>query len=115
VLILQRTLKEPGKYSGFYFVENGEFQWKEVVQAIQDGLVEAGYTSETSPINATSKEVHERVFSNTGMDMYSMIGGNSRARAVKGRKLGWEPRFSSYDRFLTDVFEHVLIQSRFSK
>jgi nucleoside-diphosphate-sugar epimerase len=115
VLILQNVLKEPNRHSGFYLAENGEFKWKEVVQAIQDGLVQAGYTSETTPSNTTSKEEYAKAFGTQSMDMISVVGGNSRARAIKGRRLGWNPRFSSKERFLRDCFEHVFIQSKFAK
>lgn len=106
-------LSEPGKHCGFYFCEGGEFAWKDVTKAIQTGLVECGFTTETNPKDAMHGEAYEEVFTkHDDFDYDNIVGGNARVRAVKARALGWRPLRSTAENFFNDITDLVTLIAR---
>jgi nucleoside-diphosphate-sugar epimerase len=104
-LLLRKTIEEPNKHSGFYFGSNEEYQWKEAVQAIQDGLLAAGFTTKPYAQSPAPEEA-KQVFS--GSYNWTLgVASASRARAVKGPELGWERPLSSKSKFLLDIVQEV--------
>lgn len=110
-LLLKKAIEEPNKHSGFYFASNEEFQWKEAVQAIQDGLVIGGFTTATEAKGLSSHE-SKNIF--TGSYPWDMaVGSASRPRAIKGPAIGWNRMYSSKEKFLNDIVQEVAILARY--
>lgn len=73
----------------YFFCENGnEFSWREVAEEIGKSLKEKGLIKDAEP-REFSKDDWEDLF---GEDTAGVIGLNSRSKAERLRKLGWEPR-----------------------
>ncbi|KAL9618773.1 MAG: hypothetical protein Q9160_006567 [Pyrenula sp. 1 TL-2023] len=72
----------------YFFCENGkEFSWLEVGQEVGKALYEAGKIKEAEP-KTFPEDQYDDLF---GWLTPCVIGLNSRSRAVRLRKLGWEP------------------------
>ncbi|KAF2089273.1 NAD(P)-binding protein [Saccharata proteae CBS 121410] len=82
--IPSEVLKNP-----YFFCENGrEFSWREAAEEIGKSLHKAGKISDPEP-----REVTENLYGDLFGDWTpGVIGLNSRSRADRLRKLGWEPR-----------------------
>ncbi len=72
----------------YFFCENGkEFTWREVAEEIGKGLHAAGKIESPEP-KTIPKELRQEPIGNYPV---SVSGYNSRSRAVRLRKMGWEP------------------------
>lgn len=104
--LLLKSIAEPGKHTGFYFCENGEFEWHEVGDAIQKGLRQAGYHTTQDKAKNTSKDDGsiKKVFEKVKFPFTDVNGGNARVRSTRARKeIGWSPAISSKKEFLDDI------------
>jgi len=73
----------------FFFCENGnEFSWKEVGEHVGEALYKRGLIKDPQPREYSEKDFGDLFGEETG----AIIGLNSRSRAVRLRKLGWEPK-----------------------
>ncbi|ETN37862.1 uncharacterized protein HMPREF1541_07485 [Cyphellophora europaea CBS 101466] len=73
----------------YFFCENGvEKSWLEVATEVGKGLYAAGKIQDPTP-KTVPEDKYEDLF---GPFSSAVIGLNSRSRAVRLRKLGWEPR-----------------------
>ena len=73
----------------YFFCENGyEASWKEVATEIGKGLHAAGKIKDPNP-KEFPKDLYNDLF---GPGTDAVIGLNSRSRAVRLRKLGWQPK-----------------------
>lgn len=100
-ILFKAMFAEPKKHNGFYFCENGEFEWKFVTQAIQEGLIinalaEPGTTSLDADEVARKEKLKLPI---GGIAPDFVVSGNSRNKAVLLRQLGWEPHYSSMQSF----------------
>lgn len=83
----------------YYFCENGcDTSWKAIARMIGQGLEKAGKIKSTEPKTIPESD-YDDLFgkADTGLT----IGLNSRSRAVRLRRLGWEPK----ERSVQDSFE----------
>jgi len=89
---LYRLALEKAPAGSFYFVENGEASFKEIVDAIGDAL-NLGKAHDWAPADAIARWGRElAVFG---------LGSNSRVRADKARaELGWKPTHSSVQEWI---------------
>lgn len=117
-LLLVNMIKNPGKHNGFYWCEGGEFDWHEVGTQIQQGLIDAGITTQKNA-NALdtvpdSDQFGQVFFDKDEYDYNNIIGGNSRVRANRARnELGWEPVYSSREQFFDYITNEVMLLSRY--
>ncbi|KAI0649448.1 NAD-P-binding protein [Trametes meyenii] len=81
-------------WEGLYFGENGEHSWYQISRAIGDALVALGIAQDPEPTTFTVPELI-KYFTSEAWGYYS--GTNSRARADRGRALGWKPRYTTED------------------
>ncbi len=73
----------------YFFCENGyEASWKEVATEVGKGLHAAGKIKDPTP-KEFSEDMYDDLF---GPYSSTLIGLNSRSRAVRLRELGWQPR-----------------------
>ncbi|RMZ83862.1 hypothetical protein DV737_g1485, partial [Chaetothyriales sp. CBS 132003] len=73
----------------YWLCENGEeFSWREAAEAIGQALSKAGQIESPTPRNPP-RELYSELY---GQRTESYMGLNCRARAVRLRKLGWQPR-----------------------
>lgn len=73
----------------YFFCENGrEFSWKEVAENVGKALHAKGLIKDPAPKEYSKEDWDELFGEYTG----TVIGLNSRSRAVRLRELGWEPR-----------------------
>ncbi|KAI9837874.1 MAG: hypothetical protein M1837_002694 [Sclerophora amabilis] len=91
VLLTEEALKPNGGNAtwgpeGYYFVENGEHTWGEVISAVAESAHQRGLVS-SSKVDQVSKDEAE------GLQPFGSIlwGGNSRCRAQRLPALGWKP------------------------
>lgn len=99
----EQTLENP-----YYFCENtgdNEPSWKDIAEAIGEGLHKAGKIKHPTP-RTLPKELYGDVFADfTG----AVIGLNSRSRAVRLRELGWKPREKDWKTsYLEDELPEIL-------
>ncbi|KAF8223098.1 NAD(P)-binding protein [Tricholoma matsutake] len=76
---------------GFYFGENGETSYLNVVNAIGQAMVELGISKSAEPTSYTKEEM-DKYFG--GSDL---LGTNSRCRANRSRAIGWKPTRTTAD------------------
>ncbi|PIL36717.1 hypothetical protein GSI_00406 [Ganoderma sinense ZZ0214-1] len=81
-------------WEGFYFGENGEHHWIDISTTIGQVMVELGLSENPEPTTFTVDEL-KKYWSSEGAGWYS--GTNSRARADRGRALGWKPKYTTQD------------------
>lgn len=112
-ILIWRCVEMPGQLSGIYFAEGGEFQWKQVSAAIQCGLMEGGFSIESTPLDTPIERIEE-VFGHhaQGMDARVVLGGNARIRANKARGLGWIPKRSTKDQLFSWIALEVNLLAR---
>lgn len=110
-ILFKAMLSEPKRHNGFYFCENGEFEWKFVTQAIQEGLIVNGLAKPNSKsLDADEKTRKEKLkLPIGGVAPDFVVSGNSRNKAVLLRNLGWEPQYSSMQSFRDWLVTEVAI------
>jgi hypothetical protein len=89
-----------------FFCENGkEFSWKEVGEEIGKALHQSGKAQDPMP-----QEIPEEMWTDLfGLGSGAAIGLNSRSRAVRSRKLGWEAREKGiWESFREDELPEIL-------
>jgi len=77
--------------SGYYFAENGEHQMIEIGRRIAEDLCSMGKGRSPVPHSFDSKEMAKYFPNGTS------LGTNSRCRADRSRRAGWEPTLSTDD------------------
>ncbi|KAF9916115.1 hypothetical protein BX616_004580 [Lobosporangium transversale] len=90
----------PKNEDAYYFVQEGEdFTWGEVAREIAKALKELG-VNDSGEVQATNPEEEQTYWpENSG----SLLGGNSRSRAAKGKEiLGWEPKHREFKEYIAD-------------
>lgn len=92
----------------YFYVENSgdnEPSWKEVAEAIGEGLHKAGVIKDATP-KTIPEDLHGDLFAQyTG----AVVGLNSRSRANRLRKLGWKPQEKSWrESYLEDELPVLL-------
>lgn len=70
---------------GFYFGENGEYTMHDIMTAISQELYDQGKSKSPTPTSFTEEETAKYFPRGT------MLGTNSRCKAERSRRLGWEP------------------------
>jgi nucleoside-diphosphate-sugar epimerase len=89
---------------GYFFVENGEAQFDDIVKKIAEvGHNKKVFASADVQAVITEEEI-ANALGNPHAAFY--VGTNSRARATKARKLGWKPKHASVFDTIEDEFEH---------
>ncbi|THH19044.1 hypothetical protein EW146_g2059 [Bondarzewia mesenterica] len=110
IVILSAALADPqtphGR-EGFYFGENGEHVMYDVSKEIGKAMVELGLAKSSEP-TPFSPEENQKYFGGT------YLGTNSRARAERGRALGWKPVKTTKD-MLASIKPEVEIIVELSK
>jgi nucleoside-diphosphate-sugar epimerase len=93
IILLNKLLKGElkGDDQGYYFAENGEHAWGEIYQEIGNVLHKKGIAQDASVREANTDEEIKDAFGFVEAVYY--IASNSRARAKRGRKFGWNPKF----------------------
>ncbi|KAI1792972.1 NAD(P)-binding protein [Ganoderma leucocontextum] len=98
IVLFDNIVANPDKtghgWEGFYFGENGEHHWLDISKAIGQAMSELGLSDNPEPTAFTVDEL-KRYWGNEEMGWYS--GTNSRARADRGRALGWKPKYTTQD------------------
>ncbi|KAK0494576.1 NAD(P)-binding protein [Armillaria luteobubalina] len=89
VVLFDTVVKKPDTahgLEGYYFLENGEHNMREVATEISKVLVELGIGSNPEPSSYTEEEKTSFFGS-----LWPFLGTNSRVRADRSRALGWKP------------------------
>ncbi|KAI0822485.1 NAD-P-binding protein [Trametes gibbosa] len=98
IVLFDSIVSKPDKtghgWEGLYFGENGEHSWYQISRAIGDTLVSLGVSTDPEPTPFSTEEL-VKYFGSEWLGNYS--GSNSRARADRGRALGWKPKYTSED------------------
>ncbi|EPQ52538.1 NAD P-binding protein [Gloeophyllum trabeum ATCC 11539] len=81
---------------GFYFAENGYYQFYEAAKAISDALVQLGRTDKAEPTPWTQEQLG-KYFAGA-----PIFGTNSLCKADRARALGWKPTKTKKD-FLDSI------------
>ncbi|KAG0302736.1 hypothetical protein BGZ98_007270 [Dissophora globulifera] len=118
VALFERSLQEPDEGEvrpdwkpppttgdEYYFVEDGEYTYGDVAKVISKEFEAHGYidSREVFKIDAAN------VFQYLDKESDGLIGGNSRARAVKARQLfGLKPEHFDFDGHIIDEVRHQL-------
>ncbi|RMZ80255.1 hypothetical protein DV738_g2923, partial [Chaetothyriales sp. CBS 135597] len=91
----------------YWLCENGEeFSWREAAEVIARGLAQAGKLKSATAIGNPPPELYSELI---GHRTESYMGLNCRARAVRLRKLGWEPREKGiWESYLQDELPVIL-------
>ncbi|KAI0701894.1 NAD(P)-binding protein [Cerioporus squamosus] len=85
-------------WNGFYLVENGEHSWYQIGKAIGHTLVKLGLSNDPEPTSFTNEELVKYFGSEqSGLGW----GTNSRARANRGRSIGWKPKYTTEDMLMS--------------
>lgn len=101
--ILNNPDKTGHGWEGLYFGENGEHSWGQISAAIGQALVEFGISDNAEPTSFTVEEF-VKYFGSEQAGWYN--GTNSRARANRGRSIGWKPKHTTED-FLKSIRPEV--------
>jgi len=88
--LLKGELKDP-ESQGYYFAENGEHSWGAIHEEIGKILHKKGIAQDASVNEINSDEEIVKAYGFPEAAYY--ISGNSRAKANKGRKIGWAPKY----------------------
>lgn len=78
---------------GYFFAENGEYRLGDADAQIGKVLFQKGLIGSPEPVTLSEDELKKY----TGGSTY--LGTNSRARAVRSRRIGWSPKFGNEDFF----------------
>jgi len=89
----------------YFFVENGEYEQRQVAQVVTKLLYEKGKVEKSEPKIFTAEEASQR--DGGTKNIVPMTGGNSRSRAVLIRKLGWEAKRGGNKEFLDSIKDDV--------
>ena len=76
---------------GFYFGENGEHTFYDVVKIIAESLVALGKITNPEPLSFTDEEI-QRYFQGS-----TIMGSTSRVRANRSKAIGWRPTRTTKD------------------
>jgi nucleoside-diphosphate-sugar epimerase len=86
---------------GYYYTESGEFFWGDIGREIAKAAKKHGYI-ESDEVDRLSPDEVDKVMPN----LQNGVGMNSRARAVRARKLlGWSPKQKSLVDVLPDIVD----------
>ncbi|KAF1987905.1 NAD(P)-binding protein [Aulographum hederae CBS 113979] len=93
----------------YFFCENGkEFSWLEVAQHVGNALHAKGLIK-SAQTKTFPEDAYDDLF---GPDTPAIIGLNSRSRAVRLRKLGWEPKEKGiWESYEQDELPQILAES----
>ncbi len=109
MILFDNILKNPDKvghgWQGFYFAENGEHPWLDISKAVGQAMHELKLTDNPEPTRFTVDEL-KKYFGFEEMGWY--FGSNVRARADRGRELGWKPKCTTKDMLASIKHEVVL-------
>ena len=83
----------PSGRDGFYFLESGEYQQLAAVEVIAKDLYARGKVASPEAVQLNEADVDPELYKLALLGM----GTNSRARAERGRKLGWNPLQTTKD------------------
>ena len=76
---------------GYYFAEDGDFVWGEASQWVAEAAKKQGFIEDDKVVSVTTEEANKLTWFGA-----AAWGANSRARAIRARKLlGWEPKSPS--------------------
>ncbi|KAL2355853.1 hypothetical protein BJ546DRAFT_650612 [Cryomyces antarcticus] len=90
---------------GYYFAENGDFVWGAVSELVATSAAKQGFIKDDTVVSVSPEEAD--TFTTWGSALW---GANSRARAVRARKLfGWEPRAKALEE---EVGETVRVEAQ---
>ncbi|KAI0787434.1 NAD(P)-binding protein [Fomes fomentarius] len=107
ITLFDSILNNPDKtghgWEGFYFGANGEHSWGQISAAIGEALVDLGISDNAEPTSFTVEEL-VKYFGSEEVGWYN--GTNSRARANRGRSIGWKPKYTTED-FLKSIRPEV--------
>jgi len=104
MLLLNKALsgEAPKNDDGYYFVENGSHNFKDLAEHIGGSLVKLGQIKDPTPVGIVDNEdVIPKMLA-------FATGGNSRSRAVKARKLGWNPHAEKLFDTLDDTVQRII-------
>ena len=95
VTLVEAAVKQGGKATwgkeGYYFTENGDIIWGEISQVVATTAHKQGLLPSDEVVTVSNEEANR--LSPWGALLW---GGNSRARAIRARKLlGWSPKEKS--------------------
>ena len=98
MVLFDNIIANPDKtghgWEGFYFGENGEHHWIDISNAIGQAMTELGLSDSPEPTAFTAEEL-KKYYGSEARGWYN--GSNSRARADRGRALGWKPKYTTQD------------------
>jgi nucleoside-diphosphate-sugar epimerase len=89
----------------YFFVENGEYQQREVTTTATKLLYEKGKVDSPEPKRISVEDAPK--FAPGRRNVVRMTGGNSRSRAVLLRKLGWEAKKGGNKEFIESIKDEV--------
>lgn len=97
----------PNPDGRYFFVENGEYEQRQVAEAATRTLYEKGKVEAPEPTRVPITDI-DKYNRGAGRVLFVMSGSNSRCRAVLLRKLyGWEARKGGIDEFLGSIKDEV--------
>ena len=79
--------------NGYYFLENGEYTQLAAVEQVAKGLYARGKVASPEAVQLNEADVDPKLYKLALLGM----GTNSRARAERGRQLGWNPTQTTED------------------
>lgn len=108
VLLIEEALKPEGGSAqwgleGYYFVESGEFAWKDIAQKISQIAKDLG-AIETAEVDQLSVDEASKFHPWAPV----LWGGNCRSRATRLQSLGWKPQGPTVFGALPDMFKAEL-------
>ncbi|KAJ5352699.1 hypothetical protein N7452_001673 [Penicillium brevicompactum] len=108
VLLIDEALKPAGGSAqwgpeGYYFVESGEFAWKDIAQKISQIAKELG-AIETAEVDQLSVDEASKFHPWAPV----LWGGNCRSRATRLQSLGWKPQGPTVFEALPDMVKAEL-------
>jgi nucleoside-diphosphate-sugar epimerase len=87
--MLQSPPEKEQSLEGFYFVESGEFVWKDLFKAVADAMVDMKALEPYKEMGTFSAEDLKKYME--GDATWAMLGSNARCRAERAKALGWKP------------------------
>ena len=95
----------------YFFVENGEYEQRQVAEVVTKTLYERGKVEAPEPTRVPIGDAEKYTDETGKRSLMPGTGGNSRSRAVLVRRLGWEAKRGSNKEFLKSIrddVEHIL-------
>jgi nucleoside-diphosphate-sugar epimerase len=124
ILLLERALKEPEHEAekdskrvplpknedAYYFAQAGDdFSYGSVAQEIANVFVRLGI-NDSGKVTSVPDDEEDAYWEYWPSGAASLVGGNSRSRAVKGREiLGWEAKYEDFNGY---IFEEIQRQRK---